>query len=483
MAGRAAQRPNPVAVLSLATVDDAAAQRAFDQLKDAVQELQVQIRQLRGQLAAVAAASGGASLADGDYGDVIVSGSGAVLTVDDLPESRILGLVADLAAKLSAARTLITTAPLTIGGGASADLSADRTFALAAHGVTAALMEQIPAITVVGNKTAGVADRAYLTKAEVLTMLGIVIDCGDGSDGSPVLDGTNTFSWASKSGSTYILLRSVCFDLPTITVGSTLKPDGYIICSKQPPLNNGTIDISGGSAAGTADAAAAVTGSRPLPVSLSSGTASSAAPNVFVASSAANGGVTAGGAGTTGADGVAGTLGRGGGGGAGGNNNPFTGQGASGGDSPAVALKAPSAGDIRFRLCALTGRDFLNALFTLGTWGAQGGNGPVGASGGGRGAAGGMLVISAPGIAGTGTLSARGGAGGPGDAGGPTLGGAGGGGGGAGGLIALLLAGGANTNSTNVAGGSGGSGGAGGAGGAGAGGNGKSGGDGKVLQL
>jgi hypothetical protein len=35
---------------------------------------------------------GGATLADGDYGDVTVSGSGTVMTVDALPESRITNL-------------------------------------------------------------------------------------------------------------------------------------------------------------------------------------------------------------------------------------------------------------------------------------------------------------------------------------------------------------------------------------------------------
>lgn len=47
----------------------------------------------------VAAAVTGGSIADGDKGDVTVSGSGSVWTVDALPESRITGLVSDLAAK------------------------------------------------------------------------------------------------------------------------------------------------------------------------------------------------------------------------------------------------------------------------------------------------------------------------------------------------------------------------------------------------
>lgn len=66
-----------------------------------------------------------AGLTDGDYGDVVVSSSGTVMTVDSLPESRITNLVTDLAGKVPTTRTISTTLPITGGG----DLSANRTLA------------------------------------------------------------------------------------------------------------------------------------------------------------------------------------------------------------------------------------------------------------------------------------------------------------------------------------------------------------------
>lgn len=66
-----------------------------------------------------------AGLTDGDYGDVVVSSSGTVMTVDSLPESRITNLVTDLAGKVPITRTISTTLPITGGG----DLSANRTLA------------------------------------------------------------------------------------------------------------------------------------------------------------------------------------------------------------------------------------------------------------------------------------------------------------------------------------------------------------------
>lgn len=56
---------------------------------------------------------GGGGLSDGDYGDVVVSGGGTIMTVDPLPQSRITNLVSDLAT-LTAAVAALT------GGSASA---------------------------------------------------------------------------------------------------------------------------------------------------------------------------------------------------------------------------------------------------------------------------------------------------------------------------------------------------------------------------
>lgn len=385
-----------------------------------------------GRITGLAAGSG---LTDGDRGDVVVSGGGTIFTIDT-------GVVSN--AKLAT----------------------------------------MPTLTVKGNKTGGTAAPTDLTVADLLGLLGITpADCGTGDDGSPVFDGTNTFAFANKVGSVYTLTRPVFFDLMTINVGSTLKPDGWPIRCKRAPVVNGSIDISGGNAALGVDGASAVSGSRLLPVSLSTGTASSQAPQVFPASSAANGGATAGGAGTNGAAGTAGTLGRGGGGGAGGNNNPFTAQGASGGNSPNVSPASNTDGDVRALQVAQSGLNYLGTKLTLGTWGAVGGAGGAGTTGGGRGAPGGYMYIAAPGISGTGTIFAKGGNGGAGSAGGAGIGGAGGGGGGAGGVIILAVQGFPVTPTLSVAGGAGGGGGAGGSGPSGNGGAGAAGGDGAIVRI
>lgn len=389
------------------------------------------------------------------------------------------GSASDLSAgTVSAARMPALTGDITTSAGAVATT-------LAAHIVTYAKQVQSPAFTIPGNNTGSTADKTDLSIDQVRTLFNVrPDDLGDGSDGSPVFDGTNTFaSYATKSGSVYTLIRSVFWDTPVINAAVTIKSDGWPIRSKVAIDNSGLIDCSGGNASGTSDGTAAVTGSRILAVSLSSGNASGTAPQVFVANSAANGGASVGGAGTTGANGTDGTAGRGGGGGAGGNNNPFTAQGAAGDNAPSVTLAADSGGDVRTHQALVTSRNIGGTLFTLGTWGGKGGAGGAGTTGGGRGAAGGWIAIVAPGITGNGTITVAGGNGGQGTAGGAGIGGAGGGGGGAGGILGLLLSGGTCTNTINVAGGSFGGGGAGGSGSAGNGGHGGNGGTGVLIQL
>src|ERR671923_1277456 len=76
---------------------------------------------------------------------------------------------------------------------------------------------------------------------------------GDGSDGSPNFDGTNTFAFASKSGNIYTLTRSIfCRDL-TVTSSPlvTLKTAGYKIFCTGTLTNNGTI-TNAGNTGGTA---------------------------------------------------------------------------------------------------------------------------------------------------------------------------------------------------------------------------------------
>ena len=58
-----------------------------------------------------------------------------------------------LADRVPTGRTLTTTAPITIGGAGYADLSANRTLALAADGVTNTYLAQMPTLTIKGNNT------------------------------------------------------------------------------------------------------------------------------------------------------------------------------------------------------------------------------------------------------------------------------------------------------------------------------------------
>lgn len=421
----------------------------------------------------------GGSAAPSDLAAAAVKALLAISTGD------VSGLSGALAAKADLAAGVLATSEVpAFTGGQVTSSGGSLVLSIAAHSVTAAMQAQMAALRIKGNNTGGSADEIDLTVAQVLAMLGIVpADVGNGSDGSPVLDGTNTFSWASKSGNVYTVLQPVFFDLLTINNGVTLKPDGWPVRCKQAPINNGLIDCSGGDASGGSNGTASITGTRIYPATLSSGTNSSAGPQTFVASAAGNGGASVGGAGSSGGAGTVGTVGRGGGGGAGGNNNPFTAQGAAGSPSPSMSIAAVAQGDIRFQAIAASSRNYNNTQFTLGTWGGLGGLGGSGTTAGGQGAPGGYIYIAAPGISGTGTIRAKGGAGGAGSAGGAGLGGAGGGGGGAGGLIVLALQGFPNTNTVDVSGGAAGAGGAGGSGGAGSGGSAGAGGAGSSVVI
>lgn len=509
------ERPTPGVALVLPRVSDPDTQRALDRIALIIWQIQSQLGRLGttdidiftatapGLVPAAGVGStlflrqdhtfalpAGGAPPDADYGDIVVSAGGASWTIDShvVTPAKMsqaaantffgnnTGSTADrVDMTVAQAQSLLALAVIATSG-SGADLTA--------HSVTAAKQTQMPAFTVKGNGTGSTADEDDLTILELLQLLGVTpSDVGDGSDGSPVFDGTNTFAFASKSGNTYTLTRSVFFDLPTIDAGVTLKPDSFPVRCKFTPVINGVVDQSGGDASGTTDGTAASSGSRVLPVALSAGTNSTNAPQVFVASSAANGGATAGGSGTNGAAGTAGTKGRGGGGGAGGNNNPFTEQGASGDNAPTVALATDVNGDIRIHECASSGRNYAGSLYTLGTWGGKGGLGGSGTGGGGRGAAGGYIYWASPGISGSGVIRAKGGAGGNGTSGGAGIGGAGGGGGGAGGLVILALQGFPNSNTTDVVGGAAGSGAAGGSGPAGNGGAGAAGGAGDVIEI
>lgn len=449
------------------------------------------------------------TLASADYGDVTVTG-GTTWSVDALPESRITNLVSDLAAKVPATLTITTTAPLTIDGGSSANLSTGRTLAIVQFStsvsgvvtssgaaanflrgdntwstvaqVTAALNQFSSSLQGVVPASGGGTSNFLRADGTWTTPSGNSSHFGDGSDGSATMDGSTSVTCTTRSGSTYTASRSCFFLNLTINSGVTFKPDGWPIYVAGTLANSGDINANGGDASGTTNGTNAISGSRVLPANMSVGNSSSAAPQVFVASSAANGGASVGGAGSAGGAGTSGTKGRGGGGGAGGNNNPFTAQGTAGSNSPSVTLATDVGGDIRVEAIAFRGTNYQGTAFTPGTAGGVGGAGGAGTTGGGVGAAGGYVAIAARAVSGSGTWRAKGGTGGVGQSGGAGIGGAGGGGGGSGGLFVLVMGSG-SAPTIDVSGGAGGTGGAGGSGGAGNGGAGGTGGSGHALVL
>lgn len=68
---------------------------------------------------------------------------------------------------------------------------------------------------------------------------------GNGSDGDAILDGTNTFSWASKASDIYTLTQDVYLNDLTIDSGKTLITAGYILHGRGILTNNGIISNNG----------------------------------------------------------------------------------------------------------------------------------------------------------------------------------------------------------------------------------------------
>lgn len=609
MAGRRPQPPAPVVTLSMASTGDPASDRVNKQAEGAIQALQEQARRLSGRVDTLESTSGGGgsgTVADADYGDVVVTASGTVWTVDALPEARITGLVADLAARpltaslddvaFSGSATDLQTGTLAAGrmpaltgdvtnsagsvattiannavsnakaaqmaahtykgnntgstanaldlttaqvktdlaiaagdvsglaaiatSGSASDLTtgtlpAGRFPALtgdvttvagalattiAAHVVTYAKEAQAAANTLVGNNTGSTADKTDLTVAQVLALLitttGLHLhDLGDGSDGTPDLDGTNTFTWASKSGSTYTLSRSVFWAGATIRNGVTLKPDGWIIRSSALIDDQAGSDINSNGNNGSGAGGGAVSWSsalRELPGGIAGaaggggGGASATAPQVF-STTAAGGGAGGIGAGAAGGNGTPGGTGHGsGGGGAGGTAGGGTGNvGGAGGTITLSTVSATNGGYVLEYSVASTGRLRTGAQMSHNSGSGGGANGVTAVSGGGAGGAGGWIAVLAHSITGAGTWRSIGGNGVNGAAGGGGTNGQGGGASGAGGIIAIKVWIGAYpaaSTSVIVTGGTPGNGGAG-AGGGGNGGNGATGGVGYYIKL
>ena len=170
---------------------------------------------------------GGGSLPpDGDYGDVTVSNDGLTWDVNELPQSRITDLVGDLAtlsaavaASVPESRVVNATAPLTVNGGASADLSADITLAVDTGGLVPATrsMTAVLPLEINGSNAPQdlTADQTYTINDFTTTNRGVVIAGGAPSN---VLRGNNTWSTIAQ--------MTAALDLFTTTLQGLTSPSG-----------------------------------------------------------------------------------------------------------------------------------------------------------------------------------------------------------------------------------------------------------------
>jgi hypothetical protein len=228
---------------------------------------------------------------------------------------------------------------------------------------------------------------------------------GDGSDGVVALDGSNTYSFMAKSGSTYTLSRDVNLTTLTVNSGVILKTNNFVVMAMSSIINNGSIDNSGGNG-GSAGTAGTQSGSGSRYINGGSG----GAGGTGAGSAGSNGG-------TSGSSAAGGAIGAGGAGGASGS---IPGGGPTAFRVPQVALVGTAAygGSTRY---------------AGGGAGAGGGGGDGTNSGGGGGGGGGMIALLSPIITNNATITANGGNGGT-----PTIGNCGGGGGGGGGFIVIF---------------------------------------------
>lgn len=280
---------------------------------------------------------------------------------------------------------------------------------------------------------------------------------GDGSDGDATLDGTNTVTWASKSGSTYTATRDVYCDDLSITTASTLKMAGYRLFVR------GVLTIDAGCFVQNngSDGAGAVAGAGGAAGSMLGGGDGGA-------------GVAAGAPGNAGA---ATTSSAGASGGAGGTGN--LGANAAGSAGTATAPVA-ARGGFRHLYAAtngyIVGDNAGTATLTAlkgGGGGGSGGGGTAGASGAGGGG-GGVLVVACYRLVNEGTIRANGGNGVTSTIGtGPN---SGGGGGGGGGVVFLIRGGKSGAGTVTASGGTHGN-------GEGSGANGADGSAGSVIEL
>jgi hypothetical protein len=239
---------------------------------------------------------------------------------------------------------------------------------------------------------------------------------GTGVDGDVVLDGTNTFTFATKSGSTYTLTRDLYADTLTIDSGCVLDNGMFRINAKTSITTNGTIRALNG-----AVAASGFTGG---------------AWNYNNTKSIRGGNPgAAGGASGAGGNASGGNPGRGGSGGAGGAVGATAG-GTSGTVSPLAGDSDLQSSGVGTPIFAVYGGTTVNSPYLSGVGGGGGASVDASHRGGGGGYAGGMLVINSPTIVNNGLITSPGGDG----AASPSATNGGGGGGGGGGYISINTA-------------------------------------------
>jgi hypothetical protein len=238
---------------------------------------------------------------------------------------------------------------------------------------------------------------------------------GDGSDGTASVDGANTFSWASKSGADYTLIRDVFLDSLTVTGASTtLKTNGYRIWVRNTLTTSGggKIWMIGNAASGATAGAALTTGTirgAGAGGAGSSGTTNGSAGQAVTGLNAGGDG----GIGGLGASSIAGT----------------TGTYSLGRIDASVGYGNPRIYAPSTFGAVASANDGITWLYG-GAGGGGGGGGGVGQAGGGGGSGGGVICIAARNIvlSNANTITAQGGAGANGV--GTNAGGGGGGGGG-----------------------------------------------------
>lgn len=332
-------------------------------------------------------------------------------------EADVTNLASDLADKVPSSRTITATSPLRIDGGASADLSANRTLSISLPSIVNALL------------------------------------LGTGAGGTVTFDGAATVLGLVPAANIYTMTRDIFADNVTINGGVTLKTASYRLFVRGTLTNDGTISATGGNGGTSAGGTGASTG---VYIGNLSGAAGGTPGGTGNSSTSAwdygsNSDSSVVNRGAIGANGTGGDVPfRGGGGGGAGATNA----GGSGGN---VARPAATNGSADFFSMIAGHPTNTTTRWTAGSGG--GGGGTNGGGGGGGGAGGNSMYIGCSVWAGSGAIESKGGNGGNGAGTSPNSGGGGGGGGG--GFIFIAYGTKTGTNTVSVAGGTGGTGGTG----------------------